>query len=315
MWVEPNGFCIALAAGGTEELMGRMLSYVAEHKHFFAPSLGLTETRLLAMIEEARDDTANLFHRPDVELLAESMPYALSGALGRRVFVGLTVSHGGGWKETTPPMVDKALQASQNPPAEVRILFNGTDHYYGYDAGTAGSLSTARPDVAMDQPKESKQDAKQGTPAQGGKGHRDRGKRGDHGRAVQWKGKLDLAKWCSAADLAQQEEIEAQICVYMECVEEWQTHVNESKTPAELCLKTTHPIKTPAVISAAGELSPLADHFMGLMYRPKVTVDNDDSLGNATSTKIILPALRENAQVWMLPTIVIFIEAFIFKYY
>jgi len=68
-----------------------------------------------------------------------------------------------------------------------------------------------------------------------------------------------------------------------------QEFLDERPVPSDMCLKTGAP--HPVVISAVGELNPLADYFLALVYRPAKSFHSNNSLNNKTMHLIILPEL------------------------
>jgi len=88
---------------------------------------------------------------------------------------------------------------------------------------------------------------------------------------------------------------ERAIQTYMSCLDEWHEFLEKLPLPSEMCLKpgASHPV----VISAAGELSPLADYFLALVYRPAKSFHSNNSLENNTMNIIILPELSSSLYI------------------
>ncbi len=112
---------------------------------------------------------------------------------------------------------------------------------------------------------------------------------------VVWSGKIDLSKWCSVDGIVST-DYKVAILAYMKCIDEWQDFLAARPRPEEMGLRSSAPL--PVVISAAGELSPFADYFLALEYRPASSVRSNNSLKNSIMDRIILPELypKSNSQ-------------------
>ena len=106
-----------------------------------------------------------------------------------------------------------------------------------------------------------------------------------------WSGTIDLAKWCSTSE--HKHDTTTAIQEYAACIQEWQAFIDIGSSLEELCLKSN--AQYPVVISAAGELSPLAVYFLALLYRPATSFHSNDSLKNATMAQVILPPLHDTS--------------------
>ena len=110
-----------------------------------------------------------------------------------------------------------------------------------------------------------------------------------------WSGKIDLSKWCSSNGIVST-DYKVAILAYMKCIDEWQDFLAARPRPEEMGLRSSAPL--PVVISTAGELSPFADYFLALEYRPASSVRSNNFLKNSIMDRIILPELypKSNSQ-------------------
>ena len=84
--------------------------------------------------------------------------------------------------------------------------------------------------------------------------------------------------------------------LYTACVNEWRERILTAECTSELGMYSSR--SHPVLVSAAGECSVLAEHFLALMYRPSKSVHSNNSLDIATMRRIILPQL-ENKSVYI----------------